>query len=266
MEHLDNVHRGLRPTDRLAIERLLDQQELATSAADLEQRTTRRLCGLWLMQRRLARGMTVDDLALRTDVPPELLTLIELGTADSPLVSDESWRRLSLVLEGGERDFQRVAEVIRAAIGEHMQVDPALIEQQVSLAQSEEPAGADETLDPQLLQQADQLLQSKGKLPRHNLLVLQTLRRAGRRALNSFEIKRDVEELAHVSLNLADLPTLLNRLTTARLVTRTEGDPPVYQITARGDQACVAALRRTAADRQLDEALDRRIQPKPSGA
>lgn len=267
MEHRDHLlPAGPSKADQLAIERLLDQQELAGGEAGALLRSARRLCGRWLMLRRLRRGLTLADVALRIRAETRLMQLMELGLAESPLVADAAWHELSLVLEGADRDFQRVAEVLEVALGQRVDLAAGWIEAleaELSAAEQGEEEKAADTQ--QILQEADRLIQeaSRNKLPRHNVLVLQVLRQATGQSLSLAEIKLRVEEQSGVSLNLADLPELLSRLKTARLVTRTDGDPPVYQITPSGSQAFVAALDGGEAYRKLERALGlpARLQP-----
>lgn len=257
---------GPSKADQLAIERLLDQQELAGGEAGARLRSARRLCGRWLMLRRLRRGLTLADVALRIRSEAQLLQLMELGLGDSPLAGPEVWHGLSLVLEGAEKDFQRVAEVVEVALGQRADRADSWVEALASeIAEAEQGAQEQASDEQQILQEAGRLIQeaSKNKLPRQNVLVLQVLRQATGRSLSLAEIKLRVEEQSGISLNLADLPELLQRLKAAHLITRADGDPPVYQITPSGSQAFVAALDGGEAYRKLERALGlpMRLQP-----
>lgn len=262
MAQHDDFRREMRPEDKLAIERLLDQQELADDPAAQAMRELRRSCGRWLMLRRLRRGLSLEDVARRVGADAQQLRLLELGLADQPLLADEVWRRLSLVLEGDQRDFERVAAVLELTLGRGELPDLAWAEAlEADLGAVEQtPAST----DLQLLQEADRLVQevSRGKLPRHNVvLVLQVLRQAFDRPLELADIKLQIEKIAQVSLNLADLPDLLERLRDDQLVKRIEGDPPTYRITPRGSAAVVAALNGSVAKRDLQTVLGGSLPP-----
>ncbi|NJN17784.1 MAG: hypothetical protein HC822_16680 [Oscillochloris sp.] len=251
-----------------AIERLLDLHELDNSSDMLARRSARRLCGRWLMMRRLQRGLSIVQVAERIAVEPELLRMLEQGLADLPLVPDSAWERLGLVLEGYADDYHHVALVARTACGVMAEPDPAWL-RDLAEALEHEPTPFDlPALDvpaasTELLRDADQLVRdaSQQRLPRHNMLVLQALRRTQQRPLSIARIKLELPQLdRNVDLNVGEVRELLQQLQAAGLVERVAVDAPDFRITALGNRTCVAALRQCAAQSDLRIALQPLLQ------
>jgi hypothetical protein len=97
--------------------RLLEQAESTGESYGPAMRQARRLCGRWLVVRRLAMSLDAATVAERTEVGAEALHLLELGLADEVMVSEGARDQLVPQLAGSYHDEDWVAVVIDSAVG-----------------------------------------------------------------------------------------------------------------------------------------------------
>jgi transcriptional regulator with XRE-family HTH domain len=249
---------------RTAIEQLLNRQEDDASEAAYERRAARRLCGRWLLMRRMLRGLSRADVARRVRIDEEALALLELGLTDAPLTADDVWLRLALVLEGAANDFEQVGAVIAGARGQTPVTDPAWLELlEAELAQAAVPTFSAEPVDlaqadlpPETLQAADQLIHERiNDIPPHSVYALRALRRAPHQTLTVVALKIAIEEHERLDLGIVELRKLLERLEVRGLVQSGADTPTAYQITPAGSEALLVALRNTQVEQLRDEAV-----------
>jgi transcriptional regulator with XRE-family HTH domain len=105
------------------VARWLDQIDPQGQALSPAQRQARRLCGRWLLVRRMELDLSYAQLALRTGVNAQTLQCLELGLADVTMAAEPAWEQLYLALAGplstaapGDADF--VAALVQAALGQ----------------------------------------------------------------------------------------------------------------------------------------------------
>jgi DNA-binding PadR family transcriptional regulator len=265
---------------RMAIDQLLNRQEDDHSPAAADRRAARRLCGRWLAHRRMLRGMTRAEVAQRVKLDEDTLGLLELGLTDAPLTAGEVWLRLALVLEGDAHDFEQVEMVLSVALGQSPIPDADWLEVlEAELEEVEAANTAPETvpttklnsltptdLPADTLNKADELLHEHAILPAHSVHVLSALHRAGSEAASIPALRKSIVKYEHLRLNVIDLQRVLERLARLDFVKYTSGDPSVYQITPRGREAFIAALRKADAERRRIDAEKRRDEAERDGA
>lgn len=126
-----------------ALRRLLDQTTLDQSADGPALRQARRLCGRWLVVRRLAIGLDAAVAAERMGVGAEALHLLELGLVDERMLPEQARDLLITSLAGVQHDEDWVAVVIDSALGRRdARAQPIITRVQADLALLEREDGA----------------------------------------------------------------------------------------------------------------------------
>jgi transcriptional regulator with XRE-family HTH domain len=100
-----------------ALDRLIEDLAPATPPAQREAHRARRRCGQWLAVRRLALGLTADQIADRAGVDAETLARVELGVAEEREAGALAWDRLYVLLGARLNDEDWVAAVAEVALG-----------------------------------------------------------------------------------------------------------------------------------------------------
>lgn len=106
-----------------AIEHLIEGQTSDVPELQREQERLRRRCGQWLTVRRLALGLTIDQVFEQTGVDAETLEQIELGIAEEEAISEQARSLLCYQLGALCSDEDWVAVVADVALGGRTPVD-----------------------------------------------------------------------------------------------------------------------------------------------
>ncbi len=245
--HLDNAA-------LIAFEKLLDLQEAQGQPTDADLRAVRRVCGRWLMLRRVTRDLSISAVSARTGIGEGALQLLELGVVDNPQISDEAWRRLCLVLEHRANDFERVADVLRVARG--VIVDSALDESFLDAIEKEAAIPEDEpAVEVQRRPESVAAPNTRStELPKPLFEILALLLKADPNDLTTYEIKKRLQKEYQIAINLAHLPDKLARLTNNKLIERSATQRVSYRLTPSGHQLIQQAIRHREAVRKAEEA------------
>ncbi len=252
---------------KLAIEQLLNRQEDDNSTSAYDQRAARRLCGRWLLMRRMLRGLSRADVARRIKLDEETLGLIEMGLTDAPLTAADVWLRLALVLEGSANDYDQVGTVIAVTLGQAPVPDADWLarleaELEPTAAPLAHAVAGDLTqadLPSETVNDADQLIHERITIPTHSMHVLRALRRATGQPLSIPNLKKSILAHEQLQLSVVDLRVLLEHLAKLGFVIYTRGDPSIYRITPVGTQVLFVALRRAEAERRRIEAEQQQV-------
>ncbi len=259
---------------RVAFERLIDQFDPLGAAEEPALRTARRVCGRWLMLRRLSRHLAPPMLALRTGIDESAITLLELGLLDRHALPESAWERLCLVLEAPANDLERVAQALRVVSGLDTQPDVAMLQQlegEVGIAEATAPfpvqapeqavarVATPHSAAPPAVQ--PRILSDEGRG------ILEALAGSDALTLTGYSVKKWLEQQRRISLSPAVLPLKLEALMREGLVLRGAGQPYVYTITQEGQSVLALELSRMAVQQEqgrLDsQALDLKRR-KPS--
>jgi DNA-binding PadR family transcriptional regulator len=246
---------------RVAFERLLDQLDPRADAEDVGRRAARRLCGRWLMVRRLARGLTYSMVAGRTGIGEQALELLELGLLEREALAEELWQRLALVLEAPANDYAYVVQVLSLAAGQAAAFDLAFLQDlERQLPAPEEVTAA----QPRTVV----VTVPAGDLPTEVRGILEALLEVGNAPLTSYELKRWLEQHYRLSLSPVALPRKLEALARDGLINSVTTDAlGSFTLTAEGRTVLALDRRRRGAREaqiQLEQAYLAHTRSKPS--
>jgi transcriptional regulator with XRE-family HTH domain len=251
-------NRSIPASAMLAFERLLDLHERPGPAVDAATLEARRVCGRWLTLHRLERGLSLAEVAWRTGIDVQVLTLLEQGLAAMPAVEPAAWHALALVLEHPRNDFALVEEALAVTIGQSAPPDAAWLERlNAELLLSAEEFEASEQEAPA---QPDLSL-VETQLPQF-VASLRVLRRAPGQTLSAFNIYQGVTQEENVALEFALLPEFMDKMQELQLVRRLETGRVLFELTDLGEQFFLAGSALLEAQRRLKDQERRTVEEK----